>query len=85
MRCTFYVDGDLLDPWEEDVRSGPPAVGTVVTRHGYVWGVRRVTFTDWPDSMHREASVWLVRASDLSGSDLSGTGAVDAARERRPD
>ena len=63
MRCTFYVDGDLLEPWEEELLPGPPPLGSVVVRHGDAWVVQRVTFAQWPGS-RREASVWLIRASE---------------------
>lgn len=70
MRCTFYVDGDLYEPWEEQLSPGPPAIGKQVTAGGLHWVVKRVTFTQWPDSPDREASVHLMLEFDLLESDL---------------
>jgi hypothetical protein len=48
MRCTFYVDGDLLEPWEEELLPGQPRLGSVMVRHDFVWVVQRVTFVRLP-------------------------------------
>jgi hypothetical protein len=64
MRCTFYVDGDLFDPWEEELLPGPPRVGRIISRFGYTWAVARVTFNDVLGSSTQEAAISLVRASD---------------------
>ncbi len=63
MRCTFYVHGDELQPWEEQGQPGPPPVGRTLTRYGLPWTVTRVTFTKWPGTPEREASIWLVPAT----------------------
>jgi hypothetical protein len=63
MRCTFYVEGDLLEPWEEDLLPGPPRLGSVVVRHGHTWVVEHLTFLQSPGG-RREVSVWLIRATE---------------------
>ena len=68
MRCTFYVDGDVLYPWEEDLMPGPPEHGRVVIRHGHRWIVERVIVSESPDS-EREASIWLVLAPERPASE----------------
>ena len=68
MRCTFYVDGDLFGPWEEELLPGPPRVGRIISRFGYTWAVARVTVTEAP-AESREASIYLIRASDAGSSD----------------
>jgi hypothetical protein len=79
MRCTFYVEGDLFEPWEENLSSGPPHVGKHLTREGLDWVVKRVVFTMWPGSPDREASVYLIR--DDEGAVTGGT---NPARPRLP-
>jgi hypothetical protein len=57
MRCTFDVDGDLLEPWEE-LLPEPPRLGSVLVRHGHAWVVKHLTFLQ-PLGGRREASAWL--------------------------
>jgi hypothetical protein len=67
MRCTFYVDGGVLEPWEEQGQPGPPPVGRILNRYGMAWKVTRINFTKWPGSPEREVSVWLSMAGETAG------------------
>jgi hypothetical protein len=63
MRCTFYVEHDVLEPWDEEL-TVPPHRGAVIARFGTQWLVTRVRFTEWPGISQREASIWLSLAAD---------------------
>jgi hypothetical protein len=41
VRCTFFVDGDILNPWVEDVSELPPRHDGLI-RNGTRWLVREV-------------------------------------------
>jgi hypothetical protein len=64
VRCTFYVDGDILDPWDEHWSVEPSVDGAILTRQGTRWAITRVVFHEWPGVTEREASVWLRLASN---------------------
>lgn len=56
MKCTFYVDGEILDPWVEDLADLPRAEHALV-RQGAEWRIARVWRAD------EDASVLLTLAS----------------------
>ena len=56
--CTFYLQGDVLEPWTENL-DPVPAVGAGLDRHGDHFVVQRVVFHDWPGVRAQEASIWL--------------------------
>jgi hypothetical protein len=70
VRCTFYVDGDILAPWEEEWPV-PPERGRVMKRHGARWLITRVVIDEWPGILDWEAGVWLELAPD-SADDSDG-------------
>ncbi len=57
MKCTFYVDGEILDPWVEDL-AHVPAREHALVRQGAEWRIARVWGSD------EDASVLLTLASD---------------------
>jgi hypothetical protein len=47
MRCTFYVDDDVIDPWSQQL-STPPAKGSTFASNGVAWMVSEVWHDDSP-------------------------------------
>jgi hypothetical protein len=61
VRCGFYVEDDVLEPWEEDWPT-PPLCGAIMSRYGTTWVVRRTWLTESPEARIQEATVLLAPA-----------------------
>ena len=66
VECTFYLQGDLLQPWGEEL-DPVPVVGARLDRHGDHYVVDRVVFHDWAGIRAQEASIWLRWAEPDTG------------------
>jgi hypothetical protein len=63
MRCTFYVDGGMFDPWVEELAS-LPSRHHAVTRQGTQWTVTDTWLSQLAEHDNPEACVVLTLICD---------------------